>query len=267
MWTGYFERAHAVYQCLIELNFFCPTSLKNTSLDEQLDALAEWWDSEAPRIGEKGSKGWRNTTEDDLPSSKDRHPETTSAVTVPVAEDDGFEQWAAAELTEAARHQYSGRMCDLLDAEPNEGADSLDMDPDSVTPFSDLREAVFSCSSGAGGFSSSDQRDTFFTYLGFLGIGMLPPGLCTQDRAPSDDLCSASELERFLPPPPKGSSFEVIGGEPMESSRQSGLKAPAEGWGRHWPFCDELLFSGACPGWSSFWKAQDWNAIDVAFVK
>lgn len=251
----------------MELNFFCPTSLQDSSLDEQLDGLAEWWDSEAPRIGENGSKGWRNTTEDDLSSSRDRHSETDAAVTIAVAEDDGFEQWAAAELKEAAQHQYSGRMRDLLDADPNEGEDALDVDPDSVTPFSDLREILFKCYPGAGGLSQTDQRDAIFSYLAFLGVGMLAPGFCTQEQAPPDELCSASQLERFLPPAPKGSSFEVIGGEPMESSRQSGLKSPADGWGRHWPFCDDLLFSGACSGWPSFWKNQDWSAIDVVYVK
>jgi len=38
-------------QAAVELNCFCPPALLAAPLGERLDAFAEFWESEAPRVG------------------------------------------------------------------------------------------------------------------------------------------------------------------------------------------------------------------------
>jgi len=56
--SGYDEFANAMWQALLEFQFNRPSHL--TSINESLDALEEFWDSDAPRIGEEGARGWLN---------------------------------------------------------------------------------------------------------------------------------------------------------------------------------------------------------------
>ncbi|KAL4778330.1 NRDE-2, necessary for RNA interference-domain-containing protein [Aspergillus varians] len=59
--AGYMEQATALWQGILELIFFRPQGLDiNNSADEVLSAFSDFWDSEVPRIGELGAKGWRN---------------------------------------------------------------------------------------------------------------------------------------------------------------------------------------------------------------
>ncbi|KAL4867918.1 hypothetical protein BDV12DRAFT_197778 [Aspergillus spectabilis] len=59
--AGYTEQATALWQGTFEITFFQPHGLDiNTGVDEAISAFADFWDSEVPRIGELGAKGWRN---------------------------------------------------------------------------------------------------------------------------------------------------------------------------------------------------------------
>ncbi|KAL4875044.1 NRDE-2, necessary for RNA interference-domain-containing protein [Aspergillus karnatakaensis] len=59
--AGYAEQAIALWQGILELTFFPPQGLDiNTNEDEVLTLFADFWDSEVPRIGDLGAKGWKN---------------------------------------------------------------------------------------------------------------------------------------------------------------------------------------------------------------
>ncbi|EGE85644.1 hypothetical protein BDDG_08589 [Blastomyces dermatitidis ATCC 18188] len=57
--AGYVEHAVGLWQAVLEFNFFHPTSF-DISKDPAtaIPAFCEFWDSEIPRIGEIGAKGW-----------------------------------------------------------------------------------------------------------------------------------------------------------------------------------------------------------------
>ncbi|KAJ8591485.1 hypothetical protein M405DRAFT_734897 [Rhizopogon salebrosus TDB-379] len=56
--AGYHERAIALFQAQAELTFEVPQSLYGLPLESQLESLEEFWESEVPRAGEPGAKGW-----------------------------------------------------------------------------------------------------------------------------------------------------------------------------------------------------------------
>ncbi|KAK3844755.1 MAG: NRDE-2, necessary for RNA interference-domain-containing protein [Linnemannia gamsii] len=64
--AGYIERAQGSLQGQVEFLFNMPSSLLSESWQIQIRSLEEFWDSELPRFGEKGAKGWAHyVTEDD----------------------------------------------------------------------------------------------------------------------------------------------------------------------------------------------------------
>ncbi|KAF8946659.1 hypothetical protein BGZ47_011731 [Haplosporangium gracile] len=64
--AGYIERAQGSLQGQVEFIFNIPSSLLSESWQVQIRSLEEFWDSELPRFGEKGAKGWAHyVTEDD----------------------------------------------------------------------------------------------------------------------------------------------------------------------------------------------------------
>ncbi|KAF9140954.1 hypothetical protein BGX30_005692 [Mortierella sp. GBA39] len=64
--AGYIERAQGSLQGQVEFIFNMPSSLLSESWLVQIRSLEEFWDSELPRFGEKGAKGWAHyVTEDD----------------------------------------------------------------------------------------------------------------------------------------------------------------------------------------------------------
>ncbi|EMR10552.1 hypothetical protein PNEG_01258 [Pneumocystis murina B123] len=59
--AGYTENSIASIQALIEFNFFMPNNfLSNINDVNCLQDFEQFWDSEVPRFGEDGAKGWKN---------------------------------------------------------------------------------------------------------------------------------------------------------------------------------------------------------------
>ncbi|KAI6119002.1 NRDE-2, necessary for RNA interference-domain-containing protein [Pisolithus croceorrhizus] len=57
----------ALFQAQAELTFEVPQSLYGLPIETQLEALEEFWESEAPRVGELGAKGWSAWTSSGRP--------------------------------------------------------------------------------------------------------------------------------------------------------------------------------------------------------
>jgi hypothetical protein len=52
------ELAFAIWQVLLEFHFFMPSSLSDSSAEDRLARIEEFWESETPRIGESNARGW-----------------------------------------------------------------------------------------------------------------------------------------------------------------------------------------------------------------
>ncbi|PQE02994.1 duf1740 domain containing protein [Rutstroemia sp. NJR-2017a BVV2] len=124
--SGFVELAVAVWQSLLELNFYG----RNTSLspDEAVKPFGEFWESEVPRIGETGSLGWHKFLEtgDDstVPEGQTDEPE------MPLKGDDVFASWVTAERSRAKASRLPARTLD----------DTVEDDPYRVILFSDIEE-------------------------------------------------------------------------------------------------------------------------------
>ncbi|KAL4953851.1 NRDE-2, necessary for RNA interference-domain-containing protein [Aspergillus filifer] len=59
--AGYMEQAVGLWQGIFELTFFPPEGLDIRDAEGLLSAFGDFWDSEVPRIGELGAKGWKNS--------------------------------------------------------------------------------------------------------------------------------------------------------------------------------------------------------------
>ncbi|KAI9665262.1 MAG: hypothetical protein M1829_005736 [Trizodia sp. TS-e1964] len=62
--AGYIENSIAIWQALLEYNFFNPDERS-----PETSAFQEFWDSEVPRIGEKDGIGWMNHPNKSVPGS------------------------------------------------------------------------------------------------------------------------------------------------------------------------------------------------------
>lgn len=60
---GYTEKAIAIYQALIEFNLFCKSDVESLAVNEKIVCFEPFWDSGAPRIGEKDAIGWTDTVQ------------------------------------------------------------------------------------------------------------------------------------------------------------------------------------------------------------
>ncbi|KAL4908458.1 hypothetical protein BDW74DRAFT_166140 [Aspergillus multicolor] len=59
--AGYMEQATGLWQGILELTFYRPQDFDGPVTDEVLSTFTDFWESEVARIGELGSKGWKNS--------------------------------------------------------------------------------------------------------------------------------------------------------------------------------------------------------------
>ncbi|OCH96207.1 DUF1740-domain-containing protein [Obba rivulosa] len=188
--AGYVERATALFQAQAEFAYKMPPPLSAQPLDAQLDSLEEFWESEAPRIGEPGATGWSSwysSGRPDIPGPSAQSPPNLST-----SDRDPYRQWSARELLYDRTHVL-----------PRRSADSdADADPYSTILFSDIRPLLVS-------LHSSRARHTLrLIFLAFLGLHV--PGLAdslsadprdsTDARWTHGHLVTAPYLAALFPP-------------------------------------------------------------------
>ncbi|GAA6058551.1 hypothetical protein JCM10212_006990 [Sporobolomyces blumeae] len=239
--AGYSERALAAFQGLVELNLYRPDRFalerpnapRRKWTDQVIDELEEFWDSEVPRIGEKGAKGWKSATEDDLPpEDATTHPFETSN---PDPSARPFETWAAAERTAS------------LDSRPVRTTDPcLDDsdDPFRAVLFDDIRSFLFVV------HSPDSKLQLAYAFLTFLGLPFVPPDVPTSTPFTTDSFIHSELVERpnlikrFWPSREEvARPFGTIGGEPMEPERRGALESPFDVPFHATPASVDLLFA------------------------
>jgi hypothetical protein len=62
--SGYSELAVAVWQGLLEFNFFAPDFIASKEDKDKIAEFTEFWESEVPRVGEDGALGWSHYAHD-----------------------------------------------------------------------------------------------------------------------------------------------------------------------------------------------------------
>ncbi|KAL8707971.1 MAG: hypothetical protein Q9225_007675 [Loekoesia sp. 1 TL-2023] len=156
---GYTEVAVAMWQALLEFEFNRPRHLclplqqqaTKSSHEELLPAFEQFWDSEAPRIGEPRAKGWLNFDENDL--GQEQLPSTVELPSP--AHNNALKTWADVE-----------RKVGRISSTPSRTIDESSDDPYRVTFFSDIKPALI---------ESPTPSDTHILLSAFLCFCHLPP--------------------------------------------------------------------------------------------
>ena len=138
--SGFLENAVAAWQARLELEFFAPPihlhsdQSQDSSEQEKISKFEQFWESEVPRIGEDGAKGWATFCRSEgLPPD----PETTTADQKVSSSGDLFSAWIAME-----------RQNTLLSRRPARTIDNMTgNDPYRVVLFSDVESLLTTSSS------------------------------------------------------------------------------------------------------------------------
>ena len=127
--AGYLEQAIAIWQAILEFSFFRPSELEGEKSSRRLlESLDIFWESEAPRIGEPGAKGWSAFTldnEDTAQEAGDARPENVEPKSF------GLRTWYADEKARAAQSRRPAR-----------SLEDNGEDPYRVVLFSDIKEYI-----------------------------------------------------------------------------------------------------------------------------
>ena len=257
--TGYSERAYVAYQLLLELNLFCPTSLQSAPLEQKLEELSNFYDSEAPRLGEAGAEGWANTTADAEPYEAAPVPADKSFASTSSS---GFARWADAEEKECSRRPYTSRLMAENEAEAEDAA--VD-DVYRYVMFADISKLLFLISSDV-----AMRQQLVYSYLNFIGLPVYPPNLSSNEMSTASLLYEPvpNQSTFFGQPSTNAPAFEIIGGEPMEAVRRAGVSSPTEIYGRKWPASMDTLLSSASFEWFTIWdETSPEQQVDQSFIR
>lgn len=179
-----------MFQAQAELTYNCPPSFAGAFLTSRLDKLEEFWESEVPRIGESGARGWAAW----LSSGKLGHnaPNSPAPEVPSLSSGDAYQTWAH---HESAFDRVVHPALRTMDPAAEE-------DPYSTIMFADVRPFLFT-------LSSQRARSAFrLAWLSLLGLHV--PGFETSldprsSRAAWDDawalqhLCAPARLDALFP--------------------------------------------------------------------
>ncbi|KAG6911532.1 hypothetical protein DXG01_011834 [Tephrocybe rancida] len=147
--AGFVERATAMFQAQAELLFEIPQAVYGLPHETQLEHLEDFWESEAPRVGEVESRGWAawaaSRHEGEVPAP------SYNSDTPPLGELDPYRQWASRE----ARMDRSNFL-------PSRSSHNTD-DPYSMILFSDIRPLLISLTSAT---AKDAFRQAWLSYSG-----------------------------------------------------------------------------------------------------
>ncbi|KAK9720413.1 hypothetical protein K7432_004142 [Basidiobolus ranarum] len=206
--SGYVERAHACYQAMIELHFFCPEQYYQYSFEEQLDVFEEFWESEVPRFGENGATGWVNFNSQTA-EAIDPWPLNVNSA----SEIHNIESWYRTESTENIDGSLPLRSMQT---------DDSDEDPLRVVLFDDIRSLLIPLR------QKEPRMSLFYSFLQIMG---LPVNRNLQSNHPFNldtflhaELNHQPILDSFIPYNTSSvapTSIVNIGGVYMESERST----------------------------------------------
>ncbi|RMZ68625.1 hypothetical protein GMOD_00008351 [Pyrenophora seminiperda CCB06] len=101
--AGYQELALAIWQALLEFHLMRPEG------DASMEAFESFWDSEVPRIGEPGAKGWNHYSPSDDATPADFPPLQEKHLSISF-----FEDFQEREMDATTKLRFPGRAADNL---------------------------------------------------------------------------------------------------------------------------------------------------------
>ncbi|XP_041071203.1 nuclear exosome regulator NRDE2 isoform X1 [Carcharodon carcharias] len=172
--TGHSEKAIALFQALIDFTFFKPDSVAGLITKAQVEFFEPFWDSDEPRFGEEGARGWKawmrqqekggwvvlNEQVDD--EEEDEDGEEISDKSLPK-----WQLWIQVESARDSKHWLPWR-ADKAKRQTEEDCE----DPDRQVLFDDVGSSMFKISSPHLKFQ---LMSSFFQFLGIPAGCSLPP--------------------------------------------------------------------------------------------
>lgn len=160
---GYVERAVAAWQAVLEMAFCRPADAARSGAEAALDAFGDFWESEVPRMGEDGAKGWRHFVEAGGAAAAADPPVTRRDPPADVPRtSDPFRDWAAVEEQGAAKARLPARTLD----------EDADDDPFRVVMFSDIRDLLVWFPSAVLPRVRPKLMDAFLVFCGLPPAGL-----------------------------------------------------------------------------------------------
>ncbi|KAI4592455.1 hypothetical protein KJ359_011152 [Pestalotiopsis sp. 9143b] len=163
--AGYAELAMAAWQAILELHFQRPPSLLAGPQDMALASLQNFWESEVPRIGEDGAKGWA-VHEINQGSEEPPEPRTWNNFDSPPTRDH-FKAWATVERHKAQEAKCPARTMD----------DGIEDDPYRVVMYADFEDLLFFAPQPSLPLMQEQLLDTFPNFC------QMPPVLFSSNDA------------------------------------------------------------------------------------
>ncbi|WVF70250.1 hypothetical protein IAT40_005039 [Kwoniella sp. CBS 6097] len=260
--SGYNERALAAFQAQIEITFFKPDLLRHRPessspsgwFEKIQSEFEDFWESEAPRIGDSGALGWRRS------GSSINPPPSRSAGSLQHSSEDPFERWLEAEVHAEKAYARPGRATDL-DSETED-------DPYHIILFADIQPFLFAVT------IPEVRLQLIYAFLAFLGLPFAPPGVPSSSAANNDphlqwSLANNEHARRAFWPPKhalKKIPWQTVGGEPMEPERGRGLDNPFGSRVKCWTQ-DRGTLLGKQSSWFTDLDAIDISAVNVDLVR
>lgn len=176
---GYRELSVAAWQALLELNF-CSGDGISAPQPAVPGNFEQFWESEAPRIGEEGAMGWDHFMRTGGPDA----PEPVVAEKgEPVKSRDVYKAWAAEEVYREKQARMPSRTLDETNAD----------DPYGIVMFSDLEGLLFVIPREVVAEAQGELLDAFLTFCHLPGLSSTrawstDPLVAPVDRAFSDTI-------------------------------------------------------------------------------
>lgn len=229
--------------------FFSPPGLVNHTFSDLLVSLEDFWDSEAPRFGEEGARGWSRF---DLSSPQPAPPPSSSATLPPPPSpnDEVFSNWLTTETYASSTSLFSTRTTDppirlLAASSSNDDPLTNEDDPYHLVLFTDIKPFLFPI------HSPNIKPHLFYSLFTFLNLPFTPPDTSTSMPFFSDpflrnELAYSPSLRRsFWPDHLKGvqPGRKLIGEGGMGPEVEAGMGSPWEVPVKLWPVEVEGLFT------------------------
>lgn len=215
----------------------------------------DFWDSEAPRIGEEGAKGWSSTHESETlveaPLSRPKDIDTDTS-------GDPYARWYRAERRAEQSLALPGRARDL---------DPPGDDPFHMIMFEDVAPFLLPIQTPLA------RLQLIYAFLTFLGLPFAPPEAPTSAPSASDPhlrwSLTQNEATRaaFWPPRPtsKRIVWQTVGGAPMDAEQPRTLQSPFDCPVKSWMSNRSTQFAN--DRWFRDINAADVGHVDVEFAR
>ncbi|KAI0391320.1 DUF1740-domain-containing protein [Xylariaceae sp. FL0594] len=150
--TGFVELASAAWQATLELNLMRPSMAADAGADVP-PSFQEFWESEVPRLGEAGWKGWAAFM---AGSDAQEPPAPKISDTLPITPDtrDGYKAWHTVECQKSREAAVPARTLD----------DGAEDDPFRVVMYSDIQDMLLYFRTGVIPYIARQLVDAFLIY-------------------------------------------------------------------------------------------------------